>query len=64
MGIGIPEILIIAAAIALIIGIGNYGRNTVFGYWGSVLLALFTSPIVAFIILYVVKTRTAKTGSF
>ncbi len=64
-------LLIIIAGIAiiwllLINAVGNYGKDTILGYWGSVLLAIFTTPLTAFIeYLSVVKsvlTETLKRG--
>lgn len=52
---GIILIIIILLAFALLIG--NYGRNTALGYWGSVLLALFTGPLIAYVMLYIIKPK-------
>lgn len=59
-GIGGGEAIIIILALFFIILLGNYGRNTVFGYWGSVLLAIITTPLIAFAILAYVKSKTAN----
>lgn len=59
-GLGVQEVLLIIVSLMFIVLLGNYGKNIVFGYWGSVLLAMFTTPIIAFIILYYVKNKTAK----
>ena len=63
IGIGAQEVLLIITSLLFIVLIGNYGKNTVFGYWGSVLLAMFTTPIIAFIILYYVKSKPAKASN-
>lgn len=60
IGIGAQELLLIIISLLFIVLIGNYGKNTVFGYWGSILLAMFTTPIIAFIILYYVKNKAVK----
>jgi hypothetical protein len=49
--------IILLIALALIVGIGNYGRNTALGYWGSVLLAIFSTPLVAFAVIFFLKSR-------
>jgi hypothetical protein len=59
-GLGAQEVLLIIVSLLFVVLLGNYGKNTVFGYWGSVLLAMFTTPIIAFIILYYVKNKTAN----
>lgn len=51
--------IIVATAIMLwllfINAVGNYGRDTALGYWGTLLLALFTTPITALIIIAIWK---------
>lgn len=56
--IGISEILIIilgllicSIVIYLYWAVASYGRNTSLGFGGSLLLAIFTSPIIAYFIL-------------
>ena len=56
-GIGTFEIIVILLALFLTIAVGNYGRDTKLGYWGSVLLSIFSSPIVAAIIIYAIKPK-------
>jgi hypothetical protein len=51
--LGIAEILLILICLALIIAVANYGKDTALGYWGTVVLALFTSPLVAFLIIWI-----------
>ncbi|MBC7399434.1 MAG: hypothetical protein H7289_05770 [Mucilaginibacter sp.] len=41
--------------ILLINSVGSYGKDTVLGYWGTVLLALFTTPVTAFIIVAIIR---------
>lgn len=55
IGIGAPAIILIILAIFFIIAIGQYGKNTALGYWGSILLAIFTTPVVAFIVITILK---------
>lgn len=59
-GIGGGEALIIVIALFFIILLGNYGRSTVFGYWGSILLSIVTTPLIAFAILAYVKTKAGN----
>jgi ABC-type transport system involved in multi-copper enzyme maturation permease subunit len=60
LNLGGGEVLIVVLALFFIIALGNYGKDTIFGYWGSVLLAIFTTPLIAFIILAYVKSKAAK----
>ena len=58
LDISAPEFLfVILLYIAFVIGIGNYGKTT-FGYKRSVLIALLFTPIVAFIIVSLLKRRS------
>ncbi len=54
---GFIEIIFIIIWIAIIYAVGNYGRDTALGYWGSILLAIFTTPLIAFIVILVLKKR-------
>jgi len=56
--IGMPEILVIvlgllicSIVIYIYLTVANYGKNTSLGFGGSLLLAVFTSPVVAYFIL-------------
>lgn len=56
--IGLTEIfviilgLIICSIIIYFYGaVANYGRNTSLGYYGSLFLAIITSPIIAYFII-------------
>ena len=56
--IGLSEIfviiiglLILSIVIYLYWAVANYGRNTALGFWGSLVLAIFTSPIMAYFII-------------
>lgn len=61
LNIGTPEIIVLLLFIGLIFwAIGNYGRDTVLGFWGSILVALFTTPLVAFLIIFVLRNRNRR----
>ncbi len=56
--ISTPELLfVILLYIAFVIGIGNYGKATI-GYKRSVLIALLFTPIIAFILVSLLKRRS------
>jgi len=57
--IGGQEWLLILIGILTIVALGNYGRNTPLGYWGSVLLAMLGTPLVAFIVIFILRNRKA-----
>ena len=57
LNIGGAEIILVIVAILLIVAIGRYGKDTALGYWGSILLAIFTTPIIAFIVITFLKLR-------
>ena len=64
LNLGITEIiLIISLFLLMIIAMGNYGKNTALGYWGSVLLSILSSPIVALIIISILKARKSSTNN-
>lgn len=48
---GIIEILLVLLIIAMLYALGRYGRDTWFGFGGSVLLGMVTTPFIAFIII-------------
>lgn len=50
---GIIEILVILIGIAILLAVANYGKNTSLGYFGSLLLAIFTTPLIAFFIILI-----------
>lgn len=58
---GIWEIIIITfvifVAFFIFEQIGKYGEDTALGFWGSVLLAVFVSPIAALLIIFIIKPR-------
>ena len=55
--IGVQEGLLILIAILIIVAVGNYSRNTRLGYWGSVLVAILGSPLLAFIVIFILRNR-------
>ena len=57
LNIGGAEIILVIVAILLIVAIGRYGKDTALGYWGSILLAIFTTPIIAFIVITFLNVR-------
>lgn len=58
LNIGIPEIVLMLIILLIIMAVGNYGKNTALGYWGSVLLSVLSTPLVAFIIISIIKSRS------
>jgi len=60
LNIGAPEIILIIVALFFVIAIGNYGKDTALGYWGSILLSIFVTPLVAFIVITILKFRKAR----
>lgn len=65
--IGLSEIFVIVLGLlvcSIVIyfywAVANYGRNTSLGYGGSLLLAIFTSPIIAYFILLLFFERFDK----
>lgn len=58
LNLGIIEIVFVLITLLIIIAVGNYGKNTALGYWGSVLLSVLSTPLVAFIIISILKSRS------
>jgi magnesium-transporting ATPase (P-type) len=54
------EIIFIISYFLLIIWAGDYGRNTVLGYWGTIMIGLFASPLLAFAIVYILKSSSSQ----
>lgn len=52
------EIIFIISYFLLIIWAGDYGRNTVLGYWGTIMIGLFASPLLAFAVVYILNNRS------
>jgi len=57
-----PEIILIISYFLLIIWAGDYGRNTVLGYWGTIIIGLFASPVLAFAIVYILNNLNNKSN--
>lgn len=58
LNIGSTEFaLIFIVLILIVIAVANYGKDTALGYWGSIALALLTSPIVALIVILFLKNK-------
>ncbi|MEJ2902316.1 hypothetical protein WAE58_07760 [Pedobacter panaciterrae] len=61
--IGTGKIVLILVAIAMLWALGRYGRDTRIGFGGVILLGLFLTPLIAFIIIYYLITcKIKKTG--
>jgi hypothetical protein len=60
LNIGGAEIILVIVAILLIVAIGRYGKESALGYWGSILLAIFTTPVIAFIVITFLKFRKSS----
>ncbi|TSJ43787.1 hypothetical protein FO440_06255 [Mucilaginibacter corticis] len=54
---GILEVLLIVLDIILIIWVARLGKDTALGYFGTLLIAIFGSPLLALIIILILKTR-------
>ncbi len=57
---GIIGILLIVLDIILIIWVAQLGKSTALGYFGTLLIAIFGSPLLALIIVLILKTRSSK----
>lgn len=53
-------IAIILITILLLHILADYGRKTALGYWGTLILSLFASPVVAFIVVLFLKRSPTK----
>lgn len=60
LNIGAPEIILIVVGLFFVIAIGNYGKDTALGYWGSILLSILATPLIAFIVITILKFRKAR----
>ncbi|MGN7205582.1 hypothetical protein ACTHQF_15005 [Pedobacter sp. SAFR-022] len=59
LNLGMTEFGILSVILLFIVALGNYGRNTALGYWGSVLLCFLASPLGAFLVITYLKLRSA-----
>jgi hypothetical protein len=57
LDIGGFEFILILLWLVLIIALGKYGKKTALGYYGSILLAIFTTPLVAFIVIIILRNK-------
>ena len=55
---GIVELGILIVGLSLFAGVAYYGCNTVLGFLGTLLMAIFTTPIIAFIVVYCLKRNS------
>lgn len=51
LNIGMADVAIILIILLVILALANYGRHTTLGYWGSLLIAIFCTPLGAFLII-------------
>lgn len=54
------EIIFIISYFLLIIWAGHYGRQTALGYWGTIMIGLFASPLLAFAIVYILRSTSSQ----
>ena len=57
---GILGVLLIILDIILIIWVAQLGKSTSLGYFGTLLIAIFGSPILALIVVLILKLRKSK----
>jgi phosphate/sulfate permease len=50
-------ILLLIGAVIAVLAIGQYGRKTQLGYTGSILISIFASPIIGFVVVYYLRSR-------
>jgi len=55
IGLAIQEIILIVIILLLLIGVVKYGKDTPLGYLGSFILCIALSPILAFLIIFILK---------
>ena len=55
--LSILEVLLIVLDIILIIWVDRLGKDTALGYFGTLLIAIFGSPLLALVIILILKTR-------
>jgi hypothetical protein len=54
---GAGELVYIIIYVLLVFAAGNYGRNTALGFLGSILLAIFFTPLIAFIVIVILRAK-------
>lgn len=52
---GITGVLLIVLDIILIIWVARLGKDTALGYFGTLLIAIFGSPILALLVILILK---------
>ncbi len=58
LNLGPVEIVILLAiTITVIVAIGNYGKRTALGYSGSVLLSVLATPLIALIVISILRAK-------
>jgi hypothetical protein len=60
LGLGTMELVLILGACLLAIAVAYYGRNTQFGFWGSLLISILCTPLIAFFIISYLNYRIRK----
>lgn len=60
LNMGGMELVIVLISLLLIIVLGNYGKDTALGYWGTILLSVFLTPIVALAVVLYLKNKPAN----
>ena len=60
LNLGTIEIVLMIIILLIIIAVGNYGKDTALGYGGSVFLSVISTPLVALIIISILKSRSRR----
>lgn len=61
LNLGVPEILILLLVLLLFhFVVADYGKSTILGYWGSLMLSIFLSPFAAIVIIWIMKARKTE----
>ena len=59
LDIGAVELIIVLLGLLIIIAIGNFGKKTALGFVGSILLAIITTPVIAFFVILYLRSRNS-----
>jgi hypothetical protein len=59
LNMGTAEIVLLLIMVVSIGAVAQYGKNTILGFWGSLALAILASPLAAFIVIAIIRYRTA-----
>jgi hypothetical protein len=57
---GFVEILLLLIAILFTIWVGKLGKETDLGYWGTIILAIFTTPFVALVVVLFLRYKKSS----